>query len=456
MSKPATTNMPAEFSNLTEKTSSFNGTNQIDRVVGSLNAFKRAIYNVNYLIKIVRQNKESIIKAGEYDSVISPIINKKFDTVRLCIFSIATDKKKWNEGKCYYSFVNPEWSNKSLNNPSNFGIDTSITPPAPGAPQKVYELLNMFIFDNIDYLNKMLKNNPNNKMFYQFTIHDWFEGPYIVLRFIQPDVLNENKWIQITTLIMLREFFPDASSLSIFNPEYINFVKTVSSLIEDIETKNWNDYSLVKNVWEYSSISKINNTKCLLSTKYPNWNGQLISDCFIPNSNINVQSNMKQLFDDLYFYYPSLTVGEIAFSTRNVNGTNILSICKIDTYNGVQCIKEINILLDIFFKNNNIIGDTTIYGNLNITDGNNKSVIQTDNVTKNISVSGKIGINQDLHEITGLLDIDNLSIDKFMYFFDNITNISNISYNVTTDILNNNSFIIKLSNVSSHFSIQIT
>jgi len=53
--------------------SSFEGEIQIDKVVSSLDAFKTAIHNVNYLIKIVRQNKEAIINAGEYNSVISPI-----------------------------------------------------------------------------------------------------------------------------------------------------------------------------------------------------------------------------------------------------------------------------------------------------------------------------------------------------------------------------------------------
>lgn len=412
--------------------SNFDGEIQIDKVVSSLNALKTAIYNVNYLIKIVRQNKEAIINAGEYNSIIAPIINKKYSKARLCIFSIATDNLKWDEGKCYYSFVNPEWSNKKLNDPSNFIYDPNIL--VSGAPKDLYKLLNMFIDDNINYLNNMINKNPNNKMFYQFTIHDWVEGPYIVLRYIQPDILDNTKWIQITTLVMLNEFFPNASKLSTFSSEYITFVNIISQIILDLESSQWNDKSLVKNIWEYSNISNIANTKCLYSEKYPTWNGNLISDCFIPNSNIDVQSNMKELFNDLYFYYPSLTVGELAFSTRNLNGENILSICKIDTYNGIECIKEVKINLNNFFLKNNIIGDTILDGNIQINDGNGKHVVQTDNVTKNMSIHGKVGINQDLHEIKGLLDIDNLSNENILTIVDKIADLNNTSYNVVDQV----------------------
>ena len=433
-----------------EKTS-FEGENQIDKVFNSLNAFKKAVYDVNYLIKIVRQNEEAIINAGEYNSIISPIINKKYSKARLCIFNIATDNLKWDEGKCYYSFVNPEWSNKNLNDASNFIYDPNIL--LSGAPKDLYKLLNMFIDDNISYLNKMINKNPNNKMFYQFTIHDWVEGPYIVLRCIQPDILDETKWIQITTLVMLNEFFPNAVKLSSFSPEYINFVSIVSELIEELESKNWKDENLIENIWEYSgtNISKIDNTKCLYSKQYSSWKDKLISKCFIPNSNINVQSNMSQLFNDLYFYYPSLTLRELAFSTYNINGKNILSVCKIDNYtdtNGItrECIKDVKLDLDKLFKNNNIIGDTILNGNLNIKDSNNDSVIETDNVIKNISIHGKVGINQDLHEIKGLLDIDNLSNENILTIIDKIADLNNTSYNVVDEvknnILNNGTFVI--------------
>ena len=412
----------------------FFGKNQIDKVVSSLNAFKTTIYNVNYLNKIIQQNRQKIINAGEYASVIRPIIEKKFAiNPSFSIYNISIDKTKWNDGKCYYSAFN-SWINKQLNNSKNFEYDEKPISGKNADTYNAYKNIQTFLYNNIDYLNKCLKKNPNGKIFYQFGIEQTGGDIYITIRCIQPDILDETKWIHVSSIVILSEFFPNAIILSTFSQEYIQFVNVVSTIIEELETTNWINNSLIKNIWEYSNISNIANTKCLYSQKYPSWNGILISQCFVPNSNIEIQSNMSELFNDIYFYYPSLTIGELAFSTRNIDGNNILSICKIDTYNGVQCIKEVNIDLEKFFKKNNIIGDTILDGNLNIQDSKGVSVIETDNVTKNISIHGKVGINQDLHEIKGLLDIDNLSNENILTIVDKIAELNNTSYNVVEQV----------------------
>ena len=98
-----------------EKTS-FEGEVQIDKVINSLNALKTSLYNVNYLNKIIQQNKEEIINAGEYASVIRPIIENKFLVdPKFSIYNISKDRTTWNDGKCYYSVYN-NWINKLLNN----------------------------------------------------------------------------------------------------------------------------------------------------------------------------------------------------------------------------------------------------------------------------------------------------------------------------------------------------
>ena len=419
----------------------FNGKIQIDKVVSSLNAFKKAIYNVNYINKLIIQNKSNIISAGQYASVIDPYIKNKYSIVDIDIdFGISNISLNENnlsgDDKIYYSYSQANWNNKLLNQ-SNSGVF-------------IYNSINAYLMikeshsQTTDYLNKILKNSPNSRIIYQCYVKNWTNGVEIVVKCIQKDVLDENKWIVILSSVNLSNYFSNADNLSTFSSEYSNFGNTISKLILDLESNQWNNTTLVKNIWEYSNISNITNTKCLYSEKYPIWNGKLISECFIPNSNIDVQTNMKELFKDLYFYYPLLTVGELAFSTRNINGQDILSICKIDTYNRIQCIKEVNVDLNKFFEKNNIIGDTILDGNIQINDGNGKPVVQIDNVTKNISINGKIGINQDLHEIKGLLDIDNLSVSNIYKIVDKIANISNISYNVVDQvkdsILNNGTF----------------
>jgi hypothetical protein len=452
------------------ETSSFEGETQIDKVVSLLNDFKKCLHDVNYLNKLINQNANDIINS-DYNTVIKPFIDKKYinfvnntntniERYDFYVCSINTDEKKWDENYHLYSSRFPTTENIKFNDSrwDALKIDKNSKDYfiVNNSEKNIYNIIKKSSLSVIKYLNDCLKINPELTYIYQFDIREDPDGVLLVIRCVRRDVKNIKNWISISSSVKLMPYFNNAQNLnSLSKTEFLfNFNKIINNLLVKLESSQWNDNSLIKNIWEYSNISNIANTKCLYSEKYPNWNGQLISDCFIPNSNIDLQSNMNKLFNDLYFYYPSLTVGELAFSTRNLDGTNILSICKIDTYNGVQCIKEVKILLDNIFMKNYIIGDTIMYGNLNIKDGNGDSVVQTDNVTKNISIHGKVGINQDLHEIKGLLDIDNLSNENILTIVDKISDLNNTSYYIVNEIkdsiLNNGTF-----NISADYTNEI-
>jgi len=404
---------------------SFLGNVNIEQVVNSLDAFKKAIYNVNYVNKLIFQNKNSIIEAGQYASIIEPYIVNKYinNDVDISIGNVALNKNKWSEGKIYYETLHPSWNNQPLSgsNLNAFTYNNVITQKTSNA----YNMIRNSIFQASDYLNKVLAVNPNSKIIYQCYVKNWINGVELVVKCIQKDILDETKWINVLSSVTLSNYFLNTDNLSIFSKEYITFGNIISQLIFDLESANWNNSSLIKNIWEYSNISEIGNTKCLYSEKYPNWNGKMVTECFVPNSNIDIKNIIIELLNDLYFYYPSLSIGELAFSSYNLSGNNILSVCKIDTYNGINCIKEVQINLQLFFTKNNIIGDTIIGGNLNMKNANNENIIQTDNVNKNISIHGKIGINQELFEIKGLLDIDNLSNENILTIINKISILNN-------------------------------
>jgi hypothetical protein len=458
--------------------SSFEGKIQMDKVINLLNDFKKALYDINYINKLITQNANNIIENGNinngYSYILTPIINKKYinnnlnntnDNINRCDFyvgSLTTIVDDYKKNCNYYSsrfpqrenilFTNNQyWENLIATSDEYFLVN--------GADMNIYEIATSSTLSVINYLNKCLTLNTSLTYMYQFDTREDPDGVVLVIRCIRRDILYPNdhtKWICISSSIKLIPYFDKAQNLN--NLQFLPMIAPIiNNLLMKLESSQWTDTSLVKNIWEYSNITNIDTTKCLFSAKYPYWNGKKITECFIPNSNINVQTYMNTLFNDLYFYYPSLIVGELAFSTRNINGTNILSICKIDTYNGVQCIKEVKIELEKFFIKNNIIGDTIVDGNLNIQDGKGDSVFQTDNVTKNISIHGKVGINQDLHEIKGLLDIDNLSVSKIYKIVDEIARISNISYNVVDEvkvsILNDGTF--ESSDISADYTNEV-
>jgi len=421
----------------------FTSKTTIENIVNSLEAFKSIVYNVNYVNKLLIQLKNNILIAGEYASILHPILLNNFNLSEnvFIVINVPKNMSTYGEGKVYYDSEFLNFSNKKLTNSSDFVN-----------PNYNYDYTKKGIEGLSDYLNIMLNKNPSNKIFYRFYLADWTSGVQLCLTCIQPDILDNTKWIEVTSVVNLRNYFKEVTNittiknLSLQNPEYINFVNIISQIIFDLELSDWNISDLIQNIWDYSNISNINNTVCLYSKKYPQWNGKQVVDCIIPNSNINVQKMVTTLLNDIFLYYPSLSFGEIAFSISNINGDNILNICKIDTYNNINCIKEVKINLEKFFIKNGVIGDTIFNGNINIKDNNNNSVVQLDNVTKNISVHGKNGINQELHEIKGLLDIDNLSNENILTIVDKIADLNNTSYNVFNEvndsILNNDTFTI--------------
>lgn len=444
--------------------STFEGKWSVEKILKATSDFKKVFYHVNYINKLIDQNQEEI-KTNGYNNVIRPIIDKKYinnylnnkntneDRCDFYICYIPIKKEDAAEGINYYSSRFPEFENIPYKNRQQWmQKNTDIINSnnrfynVEGAQTNILKMSIDSTISISNYLGECLKINPNLTYLYQIDTRNDPDGAVIVLRIVRRDVINQQKWISISSSMKLIPYYDFAKNL-----KQMTLIPLMSKIFNDLfiklETSQWNDRGLIKNIWEYSNISNIANTRCLYSENYPIWKGKLISECFIPNSNIDIQSNMNLLFNDLYFNYPSLSLGELAISTRNLNGINILSLCKIDMYDNIQCIKEVQINLNLFVKKiNNIIGDTIINGNLNIQNFDGESIIKTDNVTKNISVNGKIGINQDFHEIKGLLDIDNLSNENILTIINKISVLNNTSYNVVNqikdNILNNGTFTI--------------
>ena len=424
--------------------SKFNGKITIEQIVKSLDAFKSAIYNVNYVNKIIRNFSTEIRAANDYSSIIGSFVTNHFELSKniFIVSNVTQNMASFNKGTYYYSSNLPSFNNQSLSDPNNF-IFNSV---------KYFDNLynNNKLISN--YMNKLLNVNAYSNIFYYFCLSEWPSGVQLSLSCIQPDILDDNKWIEVCSVVNLSTYFSNAGKLSTLSPEYILLVNMVSQLLFDLESTNWNNAKLIQNIWAYTNITNIDDSECLYSGIYPNWTNQLISNCFIPNSNMNVQDAMSQLFNDIYLYYPSLTVGELAFSTSNINGTNILSVCKIDNYNGKQCIKEVRLNLQLFVEQNNIIGDTIFNGNINIKNYEKESIIVNDNVTKKISINSKLGINQGLGNINALLDIDNLSNTDVLAIINKIASLNNISYitlnKIISDISSNLTGITDISDIS--------
>ena len=136
-------------------------------------------------------------------------------------------------------------------------------------------------------------------------------------------------------------------------------------------------------IYEFGSLDKFNTLKCIYSNKYAHWNGRYISDCFIPDSNINFPKIIEQILIDLN-NYPMVSKNKMFIVTYSVGEDNYAGIIKMVDYDGTGNlgfqIKEISIN-DCFVTSNTIRGDTALNGDLNVLDFNNQSIIKTDNIS---------------------------------------------------------------------------
>ena len=406
---------------------------RLDQVIASLDAFKSAIYNVNYLSDLINKNKEQIIKAGQYASVLQPIIEKKYYNQKDVDFWACRLNPSEDKYIAYLFNKYPFWNNCTLKQIKNINKNNNL--------EKFNESLDINLINACNILQKLIEKYPKNKSYYYFSVMPWKNSLSLKINFFQKDLLDDSEYSSIGARILLENFIPNTNDLSNFSQEYLTFINEIANTIGVInDTKFEPDF-----IWPYINPIDFSTSKCIYSKIYPQFSGQLIQNCYIPGSNINFPEIILNQINDLYYNYPTLSIDDIALLTYNIQDKNYLSLVKIDNLNGILCFKEKQIEINDFFTNTlNINNDVIINGSLNVQTYDNQNIIQTDNVNKVTVFNNKIGINQEISSVKGFLDIDNISNTFFLDLLSQFIEPQNISYtavnilkNISSDILNN-------------------
>jgi hypothetical protein len=399
---------------------------RLDQVVASLDAFKKAMYNVNYLTSLINVNSDEILEAetvdaGKYASVLIPIIEKEYYNNTDDFWIYTMNNKGLNT--CYlnwqkYSFWTGLTSEQVVEYNNTHGLQEYNTFGKQAYSKKV------------KILNELKRKYTDNSILYLLDIQMWDNGLQLCLVEFHKDILRPNKWIEIASGIDLIPFIPNTNDLSQFSPEYLTFINDLSNEITVLNGDDWQ----VDAIWPYQDPATFDKLNCLYSSQYPEWTGQPISQCFIPGSTIDVPTTIYSIMVDLFFDYPNLKPGQIAIATYNLEDTYYVALLKIDMYEGQLCFKQKSIEINKYFSTIglNIINDTTINGSLNVKTYDGQNVIKTDNVTKTTAFNTKIGVNQELSKVKGLIDVDNLSNNAILIMMNEFVNPLLYSYDVTT------------------------
>ena len=380
---------------------------RLDQVVDSLNAFKKAVYNVNYLANLINTNSEAIIKAGRYDTILKPIVEKEYynNSSDFWTYSVA-------DFKCYFEWEKYQfWSNLTSDEIIEYNNENNLS-----------EYNELLISQNQlqkSALEKLIQENPNQDKYSNILILEWKGGLKVYYTQYQKDVLRPNELIFIGSGIYLNVFLPNTDNLDLFSKEYSDFINKISN---EVSLLNETDFKS-DSIWPYIDPVFLPNAKCLFSTVYPPWTNQYIADCFIPGSDFNYPATIQGVINDLYYSYPPLIEGQLALLTYQVEEDYYLAFAKIINYNGTLAFKKKSIKINSFFTNQLVINnDTVINGSLEVNDYQGNSIIKTDNVNKITSFHTKIGVNQDAHNVKGLIDVNNLSNTNIISILDNFIN----------------------------------
>ena len=409
--------------NITTKTEIINNVS-LDKVIDSINGFKTAIYNNYYLLSLVNKYKNEIIKEGRYDTVLQPIVEKSYlnNDNYFWLDNAPLNTQEIKSAIYYFTWKkNKAWNNLLV-------IDI--------LEERAKKLIIEGIENNIPKLNNLLKFPSDNNTYYKIDMCAWLNGVNLYMGTYIPDLLNKNKLIEIGTEVDLIKYFPQAikNDLSLIPPEYITFIQYITDTLTYLNSTNWKIED-VNNIWQLTSVALLPTAKCLLSSSYPNWTGKYVSECFIPHSNFNYPSIIYNIETDLNNNYPELTPGQFVVSTYIIEKFYYVSLIQITEYNGIKSFKEKQILVNDFFKNSLVVnGDVLINGNLNVRTFENLPIIETDNVSKVVTIHNKLGINQNPYEVQAILDVDNLSVDKFINIMDLFKTNQLNSYNVLETI----------------------
>lgn len=397
---------------------------RLGQVLRSLNAFKKAIYNVDYLANLVNTFSTEINNVGQYPSILQPIVEKGYydNTDDFWIYTVNLEN-----AIDYFAYFN--WQKYSFW--TGLSYEEIVAYNNENGLQQYNEYLYLQATGDTNSLNSLISKYNNETIFNVLDIYSWNNGLKIYFSQFQKDVLNPNQWIKISSGVDLQPFIPNTDNVSNFSQEYLNFINDLSNQIAVLNGDDWQ----VDAIWPYINPAEIDTSTCLYSNVYPSWTGLLINECFIPGSDIDIPSIITNIINDLYYNYPNLVSGSVAISTYNIRDIYYVSLLKIDTYNGIPCFKEKRININSYFTNElNIINDTIIYGSLSVRTYDDTDIIRTDNVYKITTFNNKIGVNQDFDQVKGLIDVDGLSNNSVINIMNDFIVPSLYSYDVTIDI----------------------
>ena len=286
-------------------------------------------------------------------------------------------------------------------------------------------------FSNI--LNKHIRDSPTITSFFHVQTLDTIsqsQYPVVIYAYFYKYANNTNNiWSVIfsSSALAYPSILIDKTSYKAFTDLMVSKLNTWGYTpplySDDITT----DFSTAI---EYKSPLSFNSIKCI-SSEILGWAGKFVTDLIMPTSNYDVVTEYKNTITKLWNYFPELYEGDIVMISGSLEDHYYCNIIKIVSVSGKLCFIQQHVELNDFFPGIDFKNDLTINGTFNVKNMYGEDVIKTDNVSNIMTISQKVGINQQTHEVKGLLDIDNMANKTVDIILNNFTKPLLDSYELT-------------------------
>ena len=215
-----------QISNLGNHLLTSDNTFSIDNVNKLAESYSKCVEKLNFTLNCINQNADLIKLAGSYASILRPIFEAKY-----------TDNTTSADG--YISL-----SNTLLPGYVYFFEPNKLLDEQPAIViSDIYNIdsayVNTFYQNIFDNFNKMLTENPNQKIFYLISWYNFTNGIKISFNLFVPDILDDTKWIRILSGFNLTPKIPDYTIVSQLPSSYINYLQNMQNALNAFNKQSY-------------------------------------------------------------------------------------------------------------------------------------------------------------------------------------------------------------------------
>jgi hypothetical protein len=200
-----------------------------------------------------------------------------------------------------------------------------------------------------------------------------------------------------------------------------NLAILMMNICDTLNRTNLDGFTESNTIWEFGPLAAFNTLKCVNSAYNPSWSGKLINECILAGTTVNIPARIYYIVEYLNTEFSTLQDNQTIIISFADGAFKVVSIIRISVNNNKITFQTKDARIDTLFPQNEINADTLIKGELQVTNYKGDMIMHVDPTTSSTTIMGKLGINQELHEIKGMLDVDNLSNTNMKRFIDNFT-----------------------------------